>query len=58
MKLKKITVAALAATLCASALSVNAASFAEKTKDIKAHTYNITDVTTIQAHHGGIVSAG
>ena len=54
MKLKKITVAALAATLCASALSVNAASFAEKTKDIKAHTYNITDVTTIQRITAGL----
>ena len=48
MKLKRFAAAALAAVMCAFSLPVSAADFAEKTSDIKAHTYNITDATTIQ----------
>ena len=54
MKLKRFTAAALAAVMCAFSLPVSAADFAEKTSDIKAHTYNITDATTIQRIAAGL----
>lgn len=56
MKLKKIAAAALAAAMCAFSLPVSAADFAEKTSDIKAYTYSITDATNIQRIAAGIVS--
>ena len=54
MRLKRFTAAALAAVMCAFSLSVSAADFAEKTSDIKAYTYNITDATTIQRIAAGL----
>lgn len=54
MKLKRFAAAALAAVMCAFSLSVSAADFAEKTSDIKAYTYNITDATTIQRIAAGL----
>lgn len=54
MKLKRFTAAALAAVMCAFSLPVSAADFAEKTSDIKAYTYNITDATTIQRIAAGL----
>ena len=54
MKLKRFTAAALAAVMCAFSLPVSAADFAEKTNDIKAYTYNITDATTIQRIAAGL----
>ncbi len=54
MKLKRFAAAALAAVMCAFSLPVSAADFAEKTSDIKAHTYNITDATTIQRIAAGL----
>ena len=54
MKLKRFAAAALAAVMCAFSLPVSAADFAEKTSDIKAYTYNITDATTIQRIAAGL----
>ena len=54
MRLKRFTAAALAAVMCAFSLPVSAADFAEKTSDIKAYTYNITDATTIQRIAAGL----
>lgn len=54
MKLKRFAAAALAAVMCAFSLPVSAADFAEKTGDIKAYTYNITDATTIQRIAAGL----
>ncbi|MBQ2442931.1 MAG: hypothetical protein II498_06260 [Ruminococcus sp.] len=54
MKLKRLAAAALAAVMCAFSLPVSAADFAEKTSDIKAYTYNITDATTIQRIAAGL----
>ncbi len=54
MRLKRFTAAALAAVMCAFSLPVSAADFAEKTNDIKAYTYNITDATTIQRIAAGL----
>lgn len=54
MKLKRFAAAALAAVMCSFSLPVSAADFAEKTSDIKAYTYNITDATTIQRIAAGL----
>lgn len=54
MKLERFAAAALAAVMCAFSLPVSAADFAEKTSDIKAYTYNITDATTIQRIAAGL----
>ena len=54
MRLKRFAAAALAAVMCAFSLPVSAADFAEKTSDIKAYTYNITDATTIQRIAAGL----